>query len=396
MNRIYFTILLILFLGCSFSDADTFRHRSQDISYTGYAKQSPDNIHTVMTLQKGAVELDLSEYDVEYNSAGRSAYISVICIEDELRYDFEGAAITDAILHEADKGPLFILIELDTPGGRVDLAKQICGTIIDLPYCKTVAYVKGKKSGGAYSAGAAIAMACDELYMAPGTSIGAATMMASTELGIIDMKKAYGDVLGEKFDSAWRTYLASLAQENSRPGALAKAMADRNIVVVEVKRNNQTFFIENHQQSPTDRLVRMVCQKGELLTMAADDAVLYQFANGTAKSRQDILTQLGHPDIEIRENTQLIEAREDFDKALRKFNRLNEKLDLKLKEIMAKSQHGRLERSQAIRDFDKLLKNAEYVLKLKRRYPDIPIHEEIIFDAVNSIKAKYESIKAMR
>ena len=73
MNRIYFTILLILFLGCSFSDADTFRHRSQDISYTGYAKQSPDNIHTVMTLQKGAVELDLSEYDVEYNSAGRSA-----------------------------------------------------------------------------------------------------------------------------------------------------------------------------------------------------------------------------------------------------------------------------------------------------------------------------------
>lgn len=396
MNRTYFTILFILFFRCSLSEADTFRHKTQEISYTGYAKQSSHRIHTVVTLEKGAVELDLSEYDVEYNSEGRSSYISVISIDDELKYDFEGSAITDAILAEADKGPLFILIELDTPGGRVDLARQICGTIIGLTYCKTVAYVKGEKNGGAYSAGAAIAMACDKLYMVPGTSIGAATMMAVTESGIVDMKEAYGDVLGEKFDSAWRTYLASLAQENNRPGALAKAMADKNIVVVEVKRNDQTLFIENNQQSPTDNLIRTVCRKGELLTMAADDAVLYQFADGTAKSRHDILTQLGHRGIQVLENKDLADAREQFEKVLRKFDRLNENLDLKFKEMMAKSKNGPLRRKEAIRDFDKLLKNAEYVLKLKRSYPDIPISEDTILEAVNSIKAKYKSIKSMR
>jgi ATP-dependent protease ClpP protease subunit len=391
-------VLFLLFWLNVLACADTFRQKAGDGAvYTGYATQeAQDGHHTVFTQEKGPLVLNLSEYTVEVNAKGRTAHVAALAINDVIQYDYQAAAFERAIIEEADKGPLFILIELDTPGGRVDLAKRICAAIIGIENCQTAAFIKGGKTGGAYSAGAAIAMACDLLYMVPGTSIGAATMMASTEAGMVDMKEAYGDTIGEKFDSAWRNYLASLAQENHRSGALAKAMADKDIVVVEVKRNGQSVFIEQSQQYPNDQYVHTVCPKGELLTMPANDAVSCRFANGLASSRGELLAVLGYPDAAVIESQTLLESDEEFDKVVRKFNKLNDDLDLKFKEIAAKSQRRSLTRNQAVKDFDKLVKNAEYLLKLKRNYPDIPVSEESIIELVNSMKAEYSSIKAMR
>ena len=393
-SMVLFLLLWLNTLVC----ADTFRPKAGDGPvYTGYATQEAKNgHHTIFTQEKGPLELNLSEYTVEVNAKGRNPHVAALAINDVIQYDYQAAAFEQAIMEEADKGPLFILIELDTPGGRVDAAKRICAAIIGIENCQTVAFVKGGQNGGAYSAGAAIAMACDRLYMVPGTSIGAATMMASTEAGMVDMKEAYGDTIGEKYDSAWRNYLASLAQENHRSGALAKAMADKDIVVVEVKRNGQSVFIEQSQQYPSDQYVHTVCSKGELLTMPANDAVLWQFANGLASSRGELLAVLGCPDAAVIDSQTLLESDEEFDKVVRKFNQLNDELDLKFKEIAAKSQRRSLTRNQAIKDFDNLVRNAEYLLKLKRNYPDIPVSEESIIQLVNSIKAEYSSIKAMR
>jgi len=390
-SMVLFLLLWLNVLAC----ADTFIQKTGDGAvYTGYATQeAKDGHHTVFTQEKGPLELNLSAYMVEVNEKGRSPHVAALAINDVIQYDYQAAAFERAIVEEADKGPLFILIELDTPGGRVDMAKRICTAIIGIKHCQTVAFVKG---GGAYSAGAAIAMACDRLYMVPGTSIGAATMMASTEAGMVDMKEAYGDTIGEKFDSAWRNYLASLAQENNRSGALAKAMADKDIVVVEVKRNGQSVFIEQSQQYPNDQYVHTVCPKGALLTMPANDAVLCRFADGLAGSRGELLAEQGYPDATMIDSQTLLDSEEKFNKVIRKFNQLNDELDLKFKEIMAKSQRRSLTRNQAVRDFDNLVTNAEYLLKLKRNYPDIPVSEENIIQLVNSIKAEYRSIKALR
>ncbi|MDH4202184.1 MAG: hypothetical protein OEV87_04765 [Phycisphaerae bacterium] len=393
-SMVVFLLFWLNVLAC----ADTFRQKAGDGAvYTGYATQEARNgRHTVFTQEKGPLELNLSAYTVEVNAKGRNPHVAALAINDIIRYDYQAAAFEQAIIEEADKGPLFILIELDTPGGRVDLARRICAAIIGIENCQTVAFVKGGKNGGAYSAGAAIAMACDRLYMVPGTSIGAATMMASTETGVIDMKEAYGDTIGEKFDSAWRNYLASLAQENNRSGALAKAMADKDIVVVEVKRNGQSVFIEQSQQYPNDQYVHTVCPKGKLLTMPANEAVSCQFANGLASSRGELLVNLGYPDAAVIDSQTLLDSEKEFDKVIRKFNQLNDDLDLKFKEIMAKSQRRSLTRNQAIKDLGRLVKSSEYLLKLKQNYPDIPVSEESIIQLVNSVKAEYRSIKAMR
>lgn len=379
--------------------ADTFSHKQKDIVYHGYATSDiKDSGKTVViTQENGPVELNLAAYDLEYNRTGRNPIIPVLAIKDVIELEHATKAFEDAIVEEADKGPLMILIEIDTPGGRVDLCKRLCAAITGMRYCKTVAYIKGGENGGAYSAGAAVSLACDEIYMVPEACIGAATMIMTNSRGqTTDMKRAYGDTVGEKYNSAWRSYLASLAEENNRPGALAKAMADKEIEVIEVKRKSERYFIEPKEKLAGDTIVRTITQKGKLLTLSAKEAVDCRIAAGIVESRQALLLTTGIDNASFVENTKLAEAEEEFDKVVRKFNKLNEHLDLKFKELVAKADQRSLTRNAAVRDYDAIIKNGEYLLKLKRSYPDIPYSEESLIEFVNDVKAQRAGIKAMR
>ena len=81
-------------------------------------------------------------------------------------------------------GASVIVFSIDTFGGRVDSALRISAFIGSIRDAKTVAFV-GAGIGGmgvSWSAGALIALSCSEIYMAPGTSIGAAApVVASPE-----------------------------------------------------------------------------------------------------------------------------------------------------------------------------------------------------------------------
>jgi len=386
---------LALLIASSF--ADTFSHNDKDIVYHGFATGQMNNgMNVVVTKEKGHVEINLAEYKIEPNSTGRNSFISLLFISGEIDLEHETKAFEQAIVEEALKGPLLILIEVDTPGGRVDLAERICAAINDIKYCQTVAFIKGGEYGGAFSAGAAISLACDKIYMAPATSIGAATLITSGEGKVTDMKEAYGDTVGEKFNSAWRTFLASLAQKNNRSGALAKAMVDKDIVVLEVERGGEALFIEPKEKLSADTPIRTVCSKGELLTLTTGNAVRCKIADGVADSKQALLVELGHGSVPIKENQGLIDAKEEFEKVVRKFDKLNEKLDLKFKELSAKAERGSLTRNEALRDYEVIIKNGKYLLNLKRSYPDIPYEEHDILSFINSVKAEYASIKAMR
>ncbi len=389
-------VSLLVFQG--FCLADTIQHKSKDIVYHGYATQQLNNgKNIVVTQEQGTIELNLAEYTIEFNPTGRSNFVSSLSITDAIMSELQTKKFEEAIVEEANKGPLFILIPIDTPGGRVDLAKQLCAAITGIQYCQTVAYITGGTNGGAFSAGAAVSFACDKIYMNPGSCIGAATMITTSGDGhVSDMKKAYGNAVGEKYDSAWRTYLASLAQQNGRSGAIAKAMADRDIEVIEVKQNGKTLFIEPKDKKGSDVQVRVVCQKGKLLTLTAEEAKNCQVADGIVASGQLLLSEVGQPDAPVIESQKLLDAKEEFDKVVRKFTKLNEKLDLKFKELEAKYDAQSLTISQALRDYGVIIKQTEYLLKLKRSYPDIPYDEAEIVDFLNDIKARHSAIKAIR
>src|SRR5690606_16098355 len=67
-----------------------------------------------------------------------------------------------------ESGALAAVLDIDTPGGRVDAAEQIADAIGDAGI-PVYAYVNRR----ALSAGALIALATDGIYMRPGSSLGA-------------------------------------------------------------------------------------------------------------------------------------------------------------------------------------------------------------------------------
>jgi len=396
MSKFITAVLLAALAFGSSVNADTFRHKQKDLVYTGYATSRLSEGKTeVVTSDGSTVALNLAEYDIEWNEQGRGRFVSILPVQDAIEHEIETAAFEKALIEEADKGPLYVVIEIDSPGGRVDFAKRMCSAVSGLKHCKTVAFIKGGANGGAYSAAAILSLACDEIFMVPETSIGAATMIASTASGrVLDMKEAYGETVGEKFNSAWRTYVASIAEENGRPGILAKAMADKEIVVLEVERNGKKMYLE--KSNPGDTVLRTVCKKGELLTLTAQNAVSVGLCRNMVDSRQELLVDLACSDAACRDNDTIAQSRDELEKVVRRFDKLKDNIDLKLKELSAKSRNGGLTRSQAIRDFAVLIRNGENLLKLKRSYPDIPVDEEQILELVNIIKAEQASVKAMR
>ncbi len=394
-KRIVIAFLMVIGVLCQ---ADTFKHKQKDITHHGYVTSQVNNGKHVIMTEQGPVELNLSDYTIEFNATGRTNQVSVLRIAEPIALEHSTKAFEQAIVEEADKGPLLIIVEIDTPGGRVDLCKRLCAAISNIRHCKVIGYICGGEHAGAYSAGAAISLSCDEIYMVPEVSIGAATMIMTGASGKTkDMKEVYGDSVGEKYNSAWRSYLASLAEQTNRSGALAKAMADKDIVVIEIERDGKTLFIESQHKENTDQIVRTVCKKGELLTLSAKEAVNLKIASGIAESRLNLLTAAGiAEDTPIIESTKMVESKEEFEKVVRKFKKLNERVDLKFKELQARAKGGSLTRAQALRDYRAIIKNGEYLLKLKRTYPDIPFSEEMLVQFVNNVKAEYAGIKSMR
>ena len=82
----------------------------------------------------------------------------------------EGMAhLVDRAVDEADAAGEPLVIDVDTPGGRVDSAFSIRDSLFRATV-PTVAFVSAR----AYSAGALITLAARTIVMAPGSSIGAA------------------------------------------------------------------------------------------------------------------------------------------------------------------------------------------------------------------------------
>ncbi len=149
------------------------------------------------------------------------------------------APFIERSLAEAEaSGARFVVLDMDTPGGRVDAAQRITDALRDTEL--TVYTLVNRR---AFSAGALIALATDGIFMRPGSVIGAATPVDGT-----------GQKAPEKIVSAMRSEMRSLAEEQGLDPAIAAAMVDEDIVV--------------------EGLV----EAGKLLTLTTDDAVRIGYA----------------------------------------------------------------------------------------------------------------------
>ncbi|HSI78391.1 MAG TPA: NfeD family protein [Lunatimonas sp.] len=165
-------------------------------------------------------------------------------------------ALEEANRIEAD----LIIIHMDTYGGAVNDADDIRTMILE---SKIPIYSFIDKD--AASAGALISIACDSIYMAPGASIGAATVVMGDS----------GEAAPDKYQSYMRSMMRSTAEARGRDPKIAEAMVDERLEV------------------------EGVTEAGEVVTFTVSEAIANNFCEGQVSSIDDLLAQQGKSDYEI-------------------------------------------------------------------------------------------------
>jgi membrane-bound serine protease (ClpP class) len=170
------------------------------------------------------------------NSAEAEPYVVICPLITE-----QGTMIDDGILVLVNRaiaeahGAEAIIFIIDTPGGRLDSAIEITKSILKAP-CRTIAYVEGM---GAISAGAIISYSCDDIFMAPASTIGASQVVQMPVMpGIGEVQPA-----SEKETSFLRSKIAALGEEKGHNPALGMAMVDKDIELIAVPRGDGTFDV---------------------------------------------------------------------------------------------------------------------------------------------------------
>jgi membrane-bound serine protease (ClpP class) len=158
----------------------------------------------------------------------------------------------------AAQGMAAVVLDMDTPGGRVDAAERIADAIsdADVPVYTLV-------NRRAFSAGALIALATDRIYMRPGSVIGAATPVDGT-----------GTTAPEKIVSAMRSEMRALAEARGLDPTIAEAMVDPDIEIEGID------------------------EAGKLLTLTTEEAVRVGYAVEVEDMPQ-LLALLGEENAEV-------------------------------------------------------------------------------------------------
>ena len=177
-------------------------------------------------------------------------------VEDGL-YAFLDRAISIA----EENGASAIIFKINTPGGIVSSAEKI-GKLFSDTSVKTIAWVDNR----ALSAGAFISLNADQIYMSPGSTMGAAAIITGS-----------GNAANEKAQSAWLAAMESAAEKNGRDPSYAMAMADASI-----------------------ELPQGIVSEGGLLTLTENSAAEVGYSEGTVNNLEELLAKIGLENAEVR------------------------------------------------------------------------------------------------
>jgi ATP-dependent protease ClpP protease subunit len=289
-KKMRITFLFILLQIFNLCIADTFTNINTGEQFVGYSTNINRGNKTLIRVghrHKGKY-LNLSEFDIEYNSKGRRKVIPVLHLEGAITLKCVTESFESELSKYSNRGPLMIIIVIDTPGGSTELMKRICSAIQDVNNSLTLAFIKNGKYGGAYSAGAIIALACDKIAMKNGAAIGAATTVVQMGNRVTSLKNAYGESYAEKILSASRNYAASIASSQGKSPVLAKAMVDPKITVLEIKNDSEAKFITKNKMTEKMKVKGVWSKEESLLTLSTQDAIYCGIADIKADSLIEI------------------------------------------------------------------------------------------------------------
>ena len=229
-----------------------------------------------------------------FSSADDSRQVYVIPIHKVIDLGLSGF-VERVCLEAKDKADI-VIFDINTFGGRVDAAGDICDAIFSLGDIPTYAFVRGE----AWSAGALISLACKNIIMTPGSSIGS----AEPRQGAMGGK----ETTDEKIVSALRAKFKATAEKNGHSKILAWAMVDKDVevrIVQEMKDNIEILTKEQWENKPENYKKRykseILVKEGKLLNLTAEEAKNYSLAKGIINTKRELIDYAGFKDAEIKE-----------------------------------------------------------------------------------------------
>jgi membrane-bound ClpP family serine protease len=320
-------LLIVAIAGLVPAAADTFKNKETGEIFYGFRTQKSTANKTLVYNEATSsfAPLDLRDYEITMDDKGRRNSVVLVSITDAEALLSEAVArtIADAIIKASNTGPKFVILKIDNPGGRGDYMKELCTAISKTDNCKVVAYISGGPFGGAHSAAAILALACDKVFITPTASMSAISPFVGTsgEQSNEDFVKDYSaDNL-----ASFSVFAATLAETHQRPALLAKALLDKKIALVEViDDKGKQSIVEKDLRQPTQTVVKTICEgfsslqeqptassdktsktalppdiHNRVLNLTPTEAVQLKLADKIVNSIQDVLTEMNASDAQI-------------------------------------------------------------------------------------------------
>ncbi len=165
-------------------------------------------------------------------------------------------------------GADLFLIHMNTYGGTVLDADSIRTRILQSKI-PVIVFV----DNNAASAGALISIAADSIYMRPGGSIGAATVVNQT-----------GTAMPDKFQSYMRSIMRSTAEAQGKVPVVEKGDTiykwRRDPIIAEAMVDPSVY-------------IKGIIDTGKVLTFTPSEAIRYGFSEGTAETIEEVLAKVG-------------------------------------------------------------------------------------------------------
>ena len=182
--------------------------------------------------------------------------VFILPMEDEI--DARAWQHTRRACSEAEEmGASLFVVRMNTYGGALDSADSIRSALMRLPI-PTVAFI----DHNAASAGALIALACDSVFMTPGSSMGAATVVNGS---------------GEPMPDKYQAYLSSIMRSTAESHG---------------KRHEGDSLVWRRNPALAAAMVR----GDSILSFSSSEAETAGFSDGTVTSLEAMLTQLNASD----------------------------------------------------------------------------------------------------
>lgn len=184
--------------------------------------------------------------------------------------------VLKALTEAEQKQARLILLELDTYGGLLLEADSIRKRIID---CKTPVYVFINKN--AASAGALISLACDKIFMSPGSNIGSSTAVDQN-----------GEVLPDKYQSYTRSIMRSTAMSHG-----SDTVIENGDTIIKYKRDPRIA-----EAMVDDRLaIPGLIDSGRIVAFTPSEAIANGYCEAEVASVKELLEMEGFGDAEVVE-----------------------------------------------------------------------------------------------